>query len=124
MLHIFDLDDTLVRYGRKKICVPRQTHHALRALRGEKAIISYNNMASVIATLQGLKIANISCGNKDRHILAGEVLSKSIGTEIHYWDDRSDNLLAVCTYYPFIHPHLVTDSLTLWRDLKQINCQN
>jgi len=117
MLHIFDFDDTLVHYGRKKISVPRQTHHVLRGLRGEKAIVPYNILASVIATLQELKITNISCGDKDRHVLVGEVLGT--GTDIHYWDDRADNLRAVCTYYPFIHPHLVTDPLMLWRDLKR-----
>lgn len=125
ILHIFDLDYTLVQYCKRKVSVPRQTHHALRALHGTMCIISFNPLANFIAHLTGLNkyISYIICDPHNTRIELMKrlflLMNKSFSS-IHYWDDRLDNIQCIETYYPFIHTHHVTDPCLLYRDLKLI----
>ena len=106
-LDIFDLDDTLVHYGRKKICVPRQTFHVLRALNQRIGVISFNALAHFVIAKTGLikYVASVAAGEKPRAQLMQEVLAShpnQTWTELHYWDDREDNLQVVQTYFPLL----------------------
>jgi len=125
-LHIFDLDDTLVQYRKKKVSVPRQTFHALKSLSTCKlAIISYNPGANSVVGLLGLTkyIDGIVCDAiADRVDLMKRMFSLLMNdtcTTIHYWDDRLDNLEAIQTYYPFIECHHVPDPCLLYMDLRR-----
>lgn len=80
-LYIFDLDDTLVRYGKCKKCVPKQTFHLLRRLHneGHKIVIAtYNPLAVFVVNTMGLNkyIEYIIYGTEYRHLLLFKYLKK------------------------------------------------
>lgn len=116
MLHVFDLDDTLVYYGRKRIVVPRQTFHFLRALRladCRLAIVSHNPLAPLVAASLGLRVDTLACGKEDRVSLMKKVLTGN-EREVHYYDDRLDNLEAVAHAFPDVVLHHVRSPLLLF----------
>lgn len=104
--HIFDLDDTLVRYGRYGPVVPRQTFHALRALHlagHDCVIVSYNPGARLLALMTGLT-KYIMCTvvadaeDPERADLIARACLKagwSADTPFWYYDDRADNIANV-----------------------------
>lgn len=121
MLSVFDLDDTLVRYG-KNITVPRQTFHILRDLhlKGYKiAVISYNPLGKIIIQRLGLsKYVDYSICSSTSY--RAKLISSLIPLDenIHYYDDRKDNLEAVKEKYPEVITHHVENSLTLYKVIK------
>lgn len=56
VLHIFDLDDTLVQYKKNKISVPKQTFHILRSAYHcvTFAVVTFNLFAKEIVNKTGL----------------------------------------------------------------------
>jgi hypothetical protein len=102
--HVFDLDDTLVRYGRRgRIAVPRQTFHALRALRHaghECIVVSYNPTARVVTTLVGLnKYVALTVAATPDDMERADLVARARrsagwpdGAGFNYYDDRADNV--------------------------------
>ncbi len=116
---VFDLDDTLVRYGKKKVCVPRQTFHCLRelALRGFRlCIVSYNPLCHLIAQQTGLSkfidiIRHKKCKRSD---LVSMVIPEK-DMRFFYFDDRLDNINDVADVFPFVIPVHVSNPLFLYQ---------
>jgi hypothetical protein len=117
---VFDLDDTLVRYG-KQISVPRQTHHCLRDLsaRGLKlGIVSYNPLSECVAARMGLlKYADtVRFGSGYRSELVAMVVDPA--RPFVYFDDRRDNLEEVARAFPLARCVHVANPLYLYRDIR------
>jgi hypothetical protein len=115
---VFDLDDTLVRYGKKGACVPRQTFHCLRDLqlsgKFKISIVSYNPFCHYVAASVGLlKFADkIQYGTGWRSDLVAEVVP-STNHRFLYFDDRRDSLDAVAEAFPHAVCIHVSDPLIL-----------
>ncbi len=123
--HIFDLDDTLVQYHKKNMNVPKQTFHCLRNLSHQNCflgIISFNPFAPFIAHSLGLMkyVFNvISDSRLNRVELIQKILTvMTNSTEIHYWDDRLDNIHCIYLFFPFIQTHHVINPQNLFKDLQ------
>ncbi len=126
--HVFDLDDTLIRYGRRGAVVPRQTFHALRALHyagHELAVVSYNPWARVLVASTGLDkyIAHTvteSPGDTERADLVARVCCKAgwaPGAKFYYYDDRSDNIENIHDRFGSQADHQLVTSSTLWKHI-------
>ncbi len=107
MLIVFDLDDTLIRYG-KHITVPRQTFHCLRDLKARGFIIAcatYNVYGVLIAHECGLfkyiDFLQWDANTGDRSIIITKILLQYPGEKnFIYFDDRMDNLNQVKCKFP------------------------
>ncbi len=104
-MYIFDLDDTLVRYGRRKIAVPRQNGHSI-------GIVSYNPLCETIVQQTGLNKYTdfVAFGTEERHKL---VQRACCNQDFIYIDDRLDNIEDVKAYFPYVCTVHVPDPLIL-----------
>jgi len=132
MLHVFDLDDTLVQYGHS-VNVPKQTFHCLRALKQkgcDLGIISFNPLGKLVASQVGLtpfffSRKHVVCDDAmDREELMFALLKQMNYTEqrllhiFHYWDDRQDNLQIIREFLPNCKTHHVPNPRKLYLQLK------
>ncbi len=125
-LYIFDLDDTLVRYG-KKISIPRQTFHVLRNLQCQGhqiVIVSYNPLCPLVVTHTKLRkyVKHEVYGSLDRHVLVEKALAKmgySKTDKFFYVDDRLDNIHAIKELFANVETIHVKDPLTLYKFVPQ-----
>src|SRR5579863_6582946 len=119
--YVFDLDDTLVFYGKKGPTIPRQTFHTLRQLRGPIVVVSYNPLAHILASELGLmKYVNvIICGDCDRNVLVENAIKNFEDSQLVYFDDRVDNLSVVKQFYPRALCYHVSSALLLHRIIKR-----
>jgi hypothetical protein len=123
---IFDLDDTLIYYGKHKVVVPRQTFHKLKSLKyaGWKiAVISFHPWCPMVLDRTGLSkyVDFVSYGNKNRETLMADLLSQMPSVcHLHYYDDRIDNLLCIVAIYPNIYIHHVDSPLLLYHLLRDL----
>ncbi len=121
-LYIFDLDDTLVHYGRK-ITVPRQTFHVLRNLSHEGheiVVVSYNSLCEVIMVITGLYkyVTMTMWGRDDRYMLVQRALTKAGKSTLDnftYVDDRLDNIQNIKLHFPCVETVYVENALTLYK---------
>jgi hypothetical protein len=125
-LFVFDLDDTLLCNGR----VPRQTFHALRNLKAAGhavVVISCNALARVMVALRGLggyvdRVLQPTVRDEYRADLMAAALAFA-GSDfahgpVYYFDDRQDNLDAVCAVHPFVHAIHVPDPYQLYASVR------
>ena len=125
-LYIFDLDDTLVRYGKHKFCVPKQTFHMLRRLHNEGhkiVIITYNPLGTNLVKLTKLNkyVKEVVYGTEYRHLLLYKFL-QSYDDIFTYVDDRKDNIQCIKEHYPNATTVHVANPLLLYKlmlDLKR-----
>ncbi|SPN79387.1 Haloacid dehalogenase-like hydrolase motif-containing [Brazilian cedratvirus IHUMI] len=95
---VFDLDDTLVFYGKRGAKVPRETWHALRFLHEQEVdmyVISYNPEAYFIGAQLGLTryIKDFITARPPRDVLLSLLLEKhNQQGKVVYFDDARDNL--------------------------------
>jgi hypothetical protein len=132
-LHVFDLDDTLVRYGRRGPVVPRQTFHALRALRyagHDCVVVSYNPGARLLVRLAGLtkyitRTIIEMADDTERADLVARACHEAgwmLGAEFSYYDDRADNVDNVrARFGTQARCHRVTTD-TLWNACRARRC--
>lgn len=106
---VFDLDDTLVRYGRRKIVVPRETWHALRRLSesGTRVfIVSFNSLAPFLAAQFDLYryAEGVVSGAPPRDALLRKLVSAhpdvALDDGFVYVDDRDDNICQIKNAWP------------------------
>lgn len=119
---VLDLDDTLVRYG-KRICVPRQTHHCLRDLnaRGLRlGIVSYNPLSECVAARMGLLkyVDIIRFGSGERSDLVAMVVDPA--RPFVYFDDRRDNLESVARAFPLARCVHVANPIYFYQDVRKM----
>ena len=122
---IFDLDDTLVRYGNKKRCVPRQTFHCLRDLylRGFILfVVTYNPLGVLIAHEEGLfkyiKFLLSTKNTNDQSKIIEKLFSYFPTKDFIYFDDRQDNIQQVQLKYPYAICIHVPNPLLLFTQIK------
>jgi hypothetical protein len=131
MLIIFDLDQTLV--CGKKNQVPRQTFHALRALKAQGhtlVVVTYNCLGFFVANATGL-LKYIECVFylkclSERSDLILLVLShfqfeQFPFYELVYFDDRIDNIMNVQQRFPSAICIAVSKPLQLFQKIKNLN---
>lgn len=128
---IFDLDDTLVNC---KMKMPRQTYHMLNRLKKLNyiiGVITYNCMVGIVAKETNLYkyTEHIYYANTDRDLLFEMCVNQIINDyqlinvteiEIHYIDDKLDNLLAVKTNNKTVITHHCPDMYKLYKLKHQI----
>ncbi len=100
---VFDLDDTLIKYSRKKICIPKQTYHILRLLKHKQFliyIITYNPYGEFIVAQFGLfkYIEKVVYGICYRDELIRNIVQPSAC--FFYFDDRLDNISSIQATFP------------------------
>ena len=127
-LIIFDLDDTLVRYGKKrKICVPRQTFHSLRDLhaRGFTLVcVTYNCYGEMIANqcclFKYISFLQYARNIGDRSLVVRLVAQKYNSNNFSYFDDRKDNIEQVKLKFPNSSCIHVSNPLLLHKLIKSV----
>jgi len=127
--HVFDLDDTLVTYGRRGLVVPRQTFHTLRDLLAageEVVVVSFNPWARVLVSLMGLTryvartVTPVSEGEGRAELVTQAIAGWGGDAKFAYYDDRSDNVAAVRERFgPRASAHVVT-AASLWRTVREV----
>lgn len=118
LIVVFDLDDTLVQYGRR-IVVPKQTWHVLALLQNLGAhmyCVSYNPLANLVVGEMGLRklLEDVVSGRPPRYELVGRLVARNpiiSGKEFIYVDDRGDNIEEVQRAYPMAKSVLVRRAL-------------
>jgi len=117
-VYIFDLDDTIVQYNKRRIVVPKQTWHMLKKLKRNNAeifIISYNPLAQILGAQLGLykHVNAIICGEPPRYSLIEILMEKYPHIkDFDYFDDRLDNIQEILEKYPNTRCHHVTKIIT------------
>lgn len=127
-LIIFDLDETLVTVNKKGLVVPRQTYHKLNLLLSlgyKMSIITYNPIPHIVLNSTSLLnyVDYFIYGNRDRNKLFEDALhkyEKYENYEIHYVDDRIDNIEVIKKHFPKVITHHCTSVYKLYECISNI----